>query len=108
MVRMRGGPNIISRPYSSFVPHCGAFSQKCFHVLPTRFFSQVLSEDFGLFIWPSGVVLAALIWARRREFRGVRVVEIGAGTALPGLLAAKVRYSGTSENIRAWAYSKLP
>lgn len=52
---------------------------------------QILSEDFGLFTWPSGVVLAYLIWARRREFRGVSVVEIGAGTALPGLLAAKVR-----------------
>lgn len=51
---------------------------------------QVLSEDFGLFTWPSGVLLAYLIWARRREFRGVSVVEIGAGTALPGLLAAKV------------------
>lgn len=52
---------------------------------------QILSEDFGLFTWPSGVVLAYLIWTRRREFRGVSVVEIGAGTALPGLLAAKVR-----------------
>ncbi|CAN0523888.1 unnamed protein product, partial [Ectocarpus sp. 12 AP-2014] len=51
---------------------------------------QVLSEDFGLFTWPSGVVLACLVWARRREFDGASVVEIGAGTALPGLLAAKV------------------
>ncbi|CAM9466224.1 unnamed protein product, partial [Hapterophycus canaliculatus] len=51
---------------------------------------EVLSEDFGLFTWPSGVVLACLVWARRREFAGVRVVEIGAGTALPGLLAAKL------------------
>ncbi|CAB1106204.1 unnamed protein product [Ectocarpus sp. CCAP 1310/34] len=51
---------------------------------------EVLSEDFGLFTWPSGVVLACLIWARRREFDGASVVEIGAGTALPGLLAAKL------------------
>ncbi|CAN0504050.1 unnamed protein product, partial [Ectocarpus sp. 8 AP-2014] len=51
---------------------------------------EVLSEDFGLFTWPSGVVLACLVWARRREFDGASVVEIGAGTALPGLLAAKV------------------
>ncbi|CAM9998266.1 unnamed protein product [Scytosiphon promiscuus] len=51
---------------------------------------EVLSEDFGLFTWPSGVVLACLIWARRQEFAGVSVVEIGAGTALPGLLAAKL------------------
>ncbi|CAN0435494.1 unnamed protein product, partial [Ectocarpus fasciculatus] len=51
---------------------------------------QVLSEDFGLFTWPSGVVLACLVWARRQEFDGASVVEIGAGTALPGLLAAKL------------------
>ncbi|CAN0120259.1 unnamed protein product [Ectocarpus sp. 8 AP-2014] len=51
---------------------------------------EVLSEDFGLFTWPSGVVLACLVWARRREFDGASVVEIGAGTALPGLLAAKL------------------
>lgn len=34
--------------------------------------------------------MACLVWARRREFAGASVVEIGAGTALPGLLAAKV------------------
>ncbi|CAM9543907.1 unnamed protein product [Ectocarpus sp. 12 AP-2014] len=51
---------------------------------------EVLSEDFGLFTWPSGVVLACLVWARRQEFDGASVVEIGAGTALPGLLAAKL------------------
>lgn len=51
---------------------------------------KVLSEDFGLFTWPSAIVLACLVWSRREEFRGASVVEIGAGTALPGLLAAKV------------------
>lgn len=52
---------------------------------------KVLSEDFGLFTWPSAILLACLVWSRREEFRGASVVEIGAGTALPGLLAAKVR-----------------
>ncbi|CAM9856644.1 unnamed protein product, partial [Laminaria digitata] len=28
--------------------------------------NELLSEDFGLFTWPSGVVLACLVWARRR------------------------------------------
>ncbi|CAM9765273.1 unnamed protein product [Choristocarpus tenellus] len=51
---------------------------------------EALAEDFGLFMWPSGVVLACLVWAQRQSLRGVGVVEIGAGTSLPGLLAAKL------------------
>lgn len=57
---------------------------------PSSVLFQMLSEDYGLFTWPSAVVLACMIWARRREFKDAHVVEIGAGTALPGLLAAKV------------------
>ncbi|CAN0281126.1 unnamed protein product, partial [Discosporangium mesarthrocarpum] len=51
---------------------------------------EALSEEFGLFIWPSGIALACLVWSLRARMReGVGVIEIGAGTSLPGLLAAK-------------------
>ena len=48
--------------------------------------------EFGSYTWPSSVVLAHYVWARRAAFSvpGVRVIELGAGTALPGLLAAKL------------------
>ena len=50
------------------------------------------NSDFGLFLWPSGEVLARYLWRHRncpeRGLRGCRVLEIGAGVALPALLAA--------------------
>lgn len=49
-----------------------------------------MKEDYGLFVWPCSVVLAEYIWQQRLRFSGVSVVELGAGTSLPGLVAAKV------------------
>ena len=92
---------------------------------------EVADPDFGLFLWPSGEVLAHFLWYHRRHRRhrqlglapshpgceggdsggqpgnspggdpggndshygcvsGCRVLEIGAGVALPGLLAARL------------------
>jgi len=51
---------------------------------------EQLAASYGLYIWPSSPVLAWYIWLNQDKFVGKRVVELGAGTALPGLLAAKL------------------
>ena len=41
-------------------------------------------------MWPCARVLASYVFSQRSFLSGVRVLEIGAGTGLPGLLAAKL------------------
>ncbi|KAL3676139.1 hypothetical protein R1sor_026087 [Riccia sorocarpa] len=52
--------------------------------------SEVKKEDYGLYVWPSSILLAEYIWQQRARFAGRKVLELGAGTALPGIVAAKV------------------
>ncbi|XP_062144206.1 uncharacterized protein LOC133851687 isoform X2 [Alnus glutinosa] len=49
-----------------------------------------MKEDYGLFVWPCSVILAEYVWQQRLRFSGASVVELGAGTSLPSLVAAKV------------------
>ncbi|KAJ4714137.1 Methyltransferase-like protein 23 [Melia azedarach] len=49
-----------------------------------------IKEEYGLFVWPCSVILAEYVWQQRDRFPGTNVVELGAGTSLPGLVAAKV------------------
>ncbi|KAM7524039.1 hypothetical protein LguiA_013941 [Lonicera macranthoides] len=49
-----------------------------------------IKEEYGLFVWPCSIVLAEYVWQQRLRFSGATVVELGAGTSLPGLVAAKV------------------
>lgn len=49
-----------------------------------------MKEEYGLFVWPSSVILAEYVWQQKTRFCGANVVELGAGTSLPGLVAAKV------------------
>ncbi|XP_031402805.1 methyltransferase-like protein 23 isoform X2 [Punica granatum] len=49
-----------------------------------------MKEEYGLFVWPCSVVLAEYVWQQRSRFSGMTVVELGAGTSLPGLVAAKL------------------
>jgi len=49
---------------------------------------QVISSEYGLFIWPSSKVLAEYIWSIRESIKGKQILEVGAGTSLPGLVAA--------------------
>ncbi|KAG2696509.1 hypothetical protein I3843_07G060600 [Carya illinoinensis] len=49
-----------------------------------------MKEDYGLFVWPCSIVLAEYVWQQRLRFSGASVIELGAGTSLPGLVAAKV------------------
>ncbi|MCO5573617.1 hypothetical protein L7F22_053728 [Adiantum nelumboides] len=52
--------------------------------------SEVIEEDYGLHVWPCSIVLAEYIWQQKDRFTGVHVLELGAGTGLPGIVAAKV------------------
>ncbi|KAI5075178.1 hypothetical protein GOP47_0009254 [Adiantum capillus-veneris] len=56
----------------------------------TIYISEVIEEDYGLYIWPSSIVLAEYIWQQKDRFAGVQVLELGAGTGLPGIVAAKL------------------
>jgi len=50
---------------------------------------EVVDAAYGLYVWPSAPVLAQYIWSKRAQLKGKSVLEIGAGTALPGVVAAK-------------------
>ncbi|NWH67626.1 MET23 protein, partial [Geococcyx californianus] len=49
----------------------------------------VADTQYGLYVWPCAVVLAQFLWAHRDALPGKRVLEVGAGAGLPGVLAAR-------------------
>ncbi|XP_022242108.1 methyltransferase-like protein 23 isoform X2 [Limulus polyphemus] len=51
---------------------------------------EVLHPCYGLYVWPSAPVLAQYVWYNREMLTGKVVLEVGAGVALPGIVAAKV------------------
>ena len=50
---------------------------------------QVRTGSYGLYTWPCAPVLAQWVWHHRSRLSGAKLLELGAGTALPGVLAAK-------------------
>lgn len=52
---------------------------------------QDLTEGFGLHVWPSAMDLAQFIADHGILVENKNVLELGAGVALPGLVAAKFR-----------------
>jgi predicted nicotinamide N-methyase len=50
---------------------------------------QLLQASYSFYTWPSAPVLAWFLWENRKELVGKRILEIGSGTALPGIVAAK-------------------
>ncbi|KAK9678821.1 hypothetical protein RND81_11G234900 [Saponaria officinalis] len=49
-----------------------------------------MREEYGMFVWPCSVILAEYVSQNKSRFCGTSVLELGAGTSLPGLVAAKV------------------
>jgi len=45
---------------------------------------------YGIVLWPAAIALAHEIVARAEELRGKTVLELGAGTGLPGIVAASL------------------
>ncbi|XP_046660185.1 probable methyltransferase-like protein 23 [Homalodisca vitripennis] len=56
---------------------------------------EQLQASYSFYTWPSAPVLAWYLWERRTELLGKHIVELGAGTALPGIVAAKCGASVT-------------
>ncbi|XP_047536278.1 acyl-CoA-binding domain-containing protein 6-like [Vanessa atalanta] len=50
---------------------------------------ELLSAGYSFYTWPSAPLLAWYLWTQRRNLRGLRILELGCGTGLPGILAAK-------------------
>jgi predicted nicotinamide N-methyase len=47
-------------------------------------------KPYGIVLWPSAIALAHELASRGDDFRGRRVLELGAGTGLPGMVAASL------------------
>ena len=45
---------------------------------------------YGVVLWPAAIALAHEVAARAQEMRGTRMLELGAGTGLPGIVAASL------------------
>jgi predicted nicotinamide N-methyase len=45
---------------------------------------------YGVVLWPAAIALAHEVAARVDDFRGRRVLELGAGTGLPGIVASSL------------------
>jgi len=54
-----------------------------------RFLGELKGRlPYGVALWPAAIALAHDIVSRAADFRGGRVLELGAGTGLPGIVAA--------------------
>ncbi|KAL1517258.1 hypothetical protein ABEB36_001045 [Hypothenemus hampei] len=53
------------------------------------FIPELLQASYSFYTWPSAPVLAWFLWENRLELKNKRILELGSGTALPGILAAK-------------------
>ena len=51
---------------------------------------EVMDPSYGMYIWPSAPVLAQFVWYHRDNLQEKYVIELGAGSSLPGIIAAKV------------------
>uniref|UniRef100_UPI00358E1764 histone-arginine methyltransferase METTL23 isoform X4 n=1 Tax=Myxine glutinosa TaxID=7769 RepID=UPI00358E1764 len=63
---------VISKVLYLYIPYC----------------LKVLDTDYSTFVWPSAIVLAQYIWHFRHRLPEKHILELGAGTALPGVVAS--------------------
>ena len=59
------------------------------------FLLQLLQASYNFYTWPSAPVLAWFLWENRKDLAGKRILELGSGTALPGIVASKCGASVT-------------
>ncbi|XP_029641088.1 methyltransferase-like protein 23 [Octopus sinensis] len=52
---------------------------------------ELMDPNYGFYVWPCAVVLAQYIWYFQDAVKGRRILELSAGTALPGIVAAKCK-----------------
>src|SRR6478736_4800063 len=56
-----------------------------------RYFADLAGRlPYGVVLWPAAIALAHEVATRPAEFRGRTVLELGAGTGLPGIVAASL------------------
>src|SRR5690348_2982337 len=56
-----------------------------------QFFRELKNHlPYGVALWPAAIALAYEIASRNDAFAGKTVLELGAGTGLPGILAASL------------------
>jgi predicted nicotinamide N-methyase len=61
------------------------------HADEARFLTERKDRvPYGVALWPAAIALAHEVAARGEAFRGTRVLELGAGTGLPGIVAASL------------------
>ncbi len=61
------------------------------HANEAAFFQEFLDRlPYGVALWPSALALAHEVACRAEAFHGKRVLELGAGTGLPGMVAASL------------------
>ena len=70
------------------IAHTGAMLT---HHDEQKFFKELRDTlPYGVALWPSSIALAHEVASRAEEMRGARVLELGAGTGLPGIVAASL------------------
>ena len=61
------------------------------HEDESRFFRELIDVlPYGVALWPAAIALAHDVASRPEAFREKRVLELGAGTGLPGIVAASL------------------
>jgi predicted nicotinamide N-methyase len=68
------------------VLHTGAMLT---HTDEGRFFRELKDRlPYGVALWPAAIALAHEVASRADDFRGTSLLELGAGTGVPGIVAA--------------------